>query len=95
MMRSSFLLLCVAAIAPAQFFPLQVGNQWIYRVSEGPVREVRVAEIVSSERIDAVEYFAYRGLFGETAQLRMNASNQLVQRNAVMPICPVSSWRSI
>lgn len=78
----SIVFLCAAAIAPAQFFPLQVGNQWIYRVSEGPVREVRVAEVVSSERIDDVEYFVYRGLFGETAQLRMTANNQLVQRNA-------------
>ncbi|MBM3757636.1 MAG: hypothetical protein FJW38_27100 [Acidobacteria bacterium] len=81
MLRST-VFLCAAAIAPAQFFPLQVGNQWIYRVGEGPVRDVRVAEVVSAEQIDGVEYFGYRGLFGEMPRLRVDKTNRLVQRNA-------------
>ncbi|MBM3784011.1 MAG: hypothetical protein FJW30_06590 [Acidobacteria bacterium] len=76
MMFNSFFLLV------AQFFPLQPGNQWIYRVDEGPVRDVRVAEITGVERFDETEYFLYRGLFGERASIRLNKQNQLVQRNA-------------
>jgi Intracellular proteinase inhibitor len=78
--------LCLLFLAPllayAQFFPLQPGNQWIYRVDDGPVRDVRVAEISGVEKFDDVEYFLYRDMFGEQTPIRLNKENQLVQRNA-------------
>ncbi len=76
------LLLLATGWARAQFFPLQPGNQWIYRVGEGPVRDVRIAEVTRAETIDGLEYFQYRGIQGGTALLRMTAANKLVRRNA-------------
>lgn len=67
-----------AGLLPAQYFPLQIGNQWIYRVDEGPVKDLRVAEVIRSERVDDKEYFVYRGIQGDTARLRITAENKLV-----------------
>ncbi|HEU0123680.1 MAG TPA: BsuPI-related putative proteinase inhibitor [Bryobacteraceae bacterium] len=78
----TYIWLLAAGIAQAQYFPLQVGNQWIYRVDEGPVKELRVAEVLRAETIDDKEYFVYRGISGDTAQLRLTDDNKLVQRNA-------------
>lgn len=77
-----FLWLLAAGLAHAQYFPLQVGNQWIYRVDEGPVKELRVAEILRAETVDDKEYFVYRGISGATARIRLTAENKLVQWNA-------------
>jgi hypothetical protein len=78
----SFLFLLAAGLAHAQYFPLQVGNQWIYRVDEGPVKELRVAEVLRAETVDEKEYFVYKGILGETARIRLTADNKLVQINA-------------
>ncbi|MFN0103566.1 MAG: BsuPI-related putative proteinase inhibitor [Bryobacteraceae bacterium] len=78
----TFLLLLATGLAHAQYFPLQVGNQWIYRVDEGPVKELRVTEILRAETIDEKEYFVYKGILGETAHVRLTAENKLVQLNA-------------
>ncbi len=78
----SFLFFLAAGIAQAQYFPLQVGNQWIYRVDEGPVRELRVAEVLRAETVDEKEYFHYRGIVGDVARIRLTAENKLVQLNA-------------
>lgn len=69
-------------MAYAQYFPLQVGNQWIYRVNDGPVRELRVAEVLRAETVDEKEYFVYKGIQGELSHLRVTSENKLVQRNA-------------
>lgn len=74
--------LLAAGVASAQYFPLQVGNQWIYRVDEGPVKDLKVAAIERSEKIDDKEYFVYRGIQGEIARIRMTDQNRLVQLNA-------------
>jgi len=78
----TLLFMLAAGLAQAQYFPLQVGNQWIYRVNEGPVRELRVAEILRTEIINEKEYFVYRGIHGDLARLRMTEDNKLVQANA-------------
>lgn len=80
-MRILFLLL-MANLAHAQYFPLEVGNQWIYRVDEGLVKDVWIAEILQSERLDGKEYFTYRGIQGETSRIRLTEDNRLVQWNA-------------
>lgn len=74
--------LLAAGLAQAQYFPLQVGNQWIYRVDEGPVKDLRVAEILRTETINEREYFVYKGILGDTARLRLTAENKLVHLNA-------------
>jgi len=78
----TFLFLLATGLAQAQYFPLQVGNQWIYRVDEGPVKELRVAEVLRAETVDEKEYFVYKGIFGETSRVRVTAENTLVQLNA-------------
>lgn len=78
----TFLFLLATGLAQAQYFPLQAGNQWIYRVDEGPVKELRVAEVLRAETIDEKEYFLYKGILGETARIRITAENKLVQLNA-------------
>ena len=79
-MRILFLLLATG-LAQAQYFPLQVGNQWIYRVDEGPVKDLRVAEVLRAEFVDEKEYFVYKGIFGETARVRVTPDNRLVHLN--------------
>lgn len=80
------LALCLLAFftcaLPAQYFPLAVGNQWIYRLDEGPVRDVRVASITGSETIGNTEWFRYSGIFGEPALIRLTSDNRLVARRA-------------
>lgn len=74
--------LLATGLAYAQYFPLEVGNQWIYRVDEGPVKEVRMAEVVGREAWNGREYFVYRGIQGEQSRIRLTANNELAQRNA-------------
>ena len=78
----TFLFLLATGLAQAQYFPLQAGNQWIYRLDEGPVKELRVAEVLRAETVDEKEYFVYKGILGETARVRVTAENKLVQLNA-------------
>ncbi|MBL8238555.1 MAG: hypothetical protein JNM66_14110 [Bryobacterales bacterium] len=80
-MRTTLLLLATG-LAQAQYFPLQTGNQWIYRVDEGPVKELRVAEVLRAETINEREYFVYKGIQGDQARVRLTAENRLVQLNA-------------
>lgn len=77
-----YLWLLAAGLAQAQYFPLQVGNQWIYRVDDGPVKELRIAEVVRSETVDDKEYFVYKGITGDSSRIRLTAENKLVQLNA-------------
>ncbi|MBI2685091.1 MAG: hypothetical protein HYX27_02155 [Acidobacteria bacterium] len=77
-----YMWLLAAGIASAQYFPLQVGNQWIYRVEEGPVKELRIAEILRAETVDDKEYFVYKGINGDNARIRFTSDNKLVQLNA-------------
>ena len=74
--------LLAAGFAQAQFFPLEVGNQWVYRVDAGPIKEVRVAEVLRTESAGDKEYFVYKGINGDTARLRLTPENKLVQWNA-------------
>jgi hypothetical protein len=62
----------------ADFFPLAVGNQWIYRTDGGLVKETVITEIRGIERSANREYFLYAGLGGELTRLRYNEAGQLV-----------------
>jgi hypothetical protein len=55
---------------PAQtFFPLQVGNSWVYRVVEGRVRNAQTIDVESRESIEGTEYFKVN-FFERTIYLR-------------------------
>jgi hypothetical protein len=79
-LRLAVLLLVAIGCLPAQYFPLAVGNQWIYRLEEGPVKDVRQAAITGVEAVGGQEWYRYSGLFGETALIRMTSDNRLVAR---------------
>lgn len=62
----------------AEYFPLAVGNQWIYRADGKLSKESVVAEIRGTEEVAGREYFVYRGIGGQTTRLRRNEGGQLV-----------------
>ncbi len=65
----------LASLASAQeYFPLAVGNQWIYRAG----KETVVTGIEGTEKIAGREYFSYQGITGERRSLRYNDRGQLV-----------------
>ncbi len=75
--------LLIAATLPGQdYFPLEVGNQWIYRIG-GSLSGVLtpstfVAEITGARVIDGKEYFQLTGMPGGTRLLRKNDAGTLV-----------------
>ena len=79
-MRRHILLLAAAAGLSAQspdYFPLHVGNQWVYRATGvaagGPV----VVDIPRSEVLNGRSYAVVRGLDPNEARLRMDADGTL------------------
>ena len=70
-------LFVTAGLAAAQnYFPLETGNQWIYRSGS----QTATAEVVRSETFDGHPYSLVRGFFGD-AWLRTNESGALVAFN--------------
>jgi hypothetical protein len=67
----------VCAFGQADYFPLQVGNQWIYRNPYG----VQTVEITRSQVIDGREYFFLRGAFGGDAWVRKADDGTVWQRD--------------
>ena len=67
--------LLLTALASAQdYFPLAVGNQWIYRAGKATI----VTGIEGVEKIGDREYFIYQGISGQRTRLRYNDRAQLV-----------------
>ena len=79
----SFLLLLALAPASAQpdYFPLQVGNQWIYRVS-GAAPGVATAEVVKAGSLNDRSYYLLRGIGGGETWVRMDESGTLYAYDA-------------
>lgn len=77
-MRTALFLMAALA-AQAQYFPLQVGNQWIYRVDNGPVKDLRIAEVIGVETVNEKEYFRYRDILGKVSRIRTTEADQLVE----------------
>lgn len=76
--RSFFVLFSLsAAFGQTEFFPLHVGNQWVYRgegrIASGPV----VVDIPRSEMINNREYYLVRNLGESDAWLRMEDDGTL------------------
>ena len=73
--------------AAAEYFPLAVGNQWVYRVEGAPGQETVVAAIRRTEEVAGQTYFVfesaiYEGVGGQNVRLRRNDQDQLVQLRA-------------
>jgi len=73
-----FALALVLPAAAAEYFPLAVGNQWIYRAEGALNKQTVVAEIRGTENVGGREYFVYQGVDGQTVRLRLNDEGQLV-----------------
>lgn len=81
MWTKAWLLLCLAAVLPAQqpdYFPLQIGNQWTYR-SNGPgPQQVFTVEIADSGTFDGQSYFLTKGFSAGDTWLRMSEDSRLL-----------------
>jgi hypothetical protein len=66
------------AFGQADYFPLQVGNQWIYRNPFG----VHTVEITRSQVFDSNEYFFLSGAFGGDAWVRKADDGTVWQRDS-------------
>ena len=66
----------LAVAAPGQdYFPLQPGNQWIYRSNN---RDLVTAEVVRAEKFEGRDYALLRGFFGGDVYVRQTAEGSLV-----------------
>lgn len=76
----SSILLATAGFAAAQpdYFPLQPGNQWIYRSSGSTGSEIRTVEVVRTATMAAGEYALVRGLWEGDLWLRMTPDGKLI-----------------
>lgn len=73
-MKLLSLVVLAAGLAAAQnYFPLEPGNQWIYRSGT----EIATAEVVRAETFEGRSYALVRGFFGD-AWLRTNEDGALV-----------------
>lgn len=78
--NSSLLLVLLGGIsfsATPDYFPLQVGNSWVYKVTQGRVQDTQVVEVTESRSLDGRIYYNVR-FFGRTAWLRMREDGTLV-----------------
>jgi hypothetical protein len=64
--------------AAAEYFPLAVGNQWIFHAESPLGRQTVVTEILAVEEVGGVPYFIYQDLDGRKVRLRLNEQGQLV-----------------
>lgn len=75
---SALLALAVSAFgADADYFPLQTGNQWVYRSAGRVGAESTTAEAAGTENIGGRQYTVVRGLTGADARLRMSPEGTL------------------
>jgi hypothetical protein len=62
---ASLFILASASLAAAQdYFPLQVGNQWVYRLTSGVGASSQVAEVTRTAAFGGRQYVFYSGLEG-------------------------------
>ena len=67
------------ACAAADYFPLQVGNQWIYLASGRIAGDPLVVEVTASRTINGADYWEVRGFPGTAAVwLRMTEDGRLL-----------------
>src|SRR5262245_48238040 len=62
--------------AQTEYFPLEVGNQWIYRSSFN-AEDVRAVSVAEKRIIDGREYSLLKGWFNGDVLVRMDSSGTL------------------
>lgn len=72
-----WLALVAASSAQTNYFPLHIGNQWVYRGGG----EVRAMDIARTQTFGGREYALLRGAFGGDAWLRMDGQGTLYAYN--------------
>jgi hypothetical protein len=75
--------LLLAATLPAfgadpDYFPLAVGNSWVYKVTEGRIPDVQTVEVTSTTSFDGRDYYAVK-FFERDAFLRMATDGTLFE----------------
>ncbi|MFB3829064.1 MAG: BsuPI-related putative proteinase inhibitor [Bryobacteraceae bacterium] len=76
-MRATLLLLALASLGAAQdYFPLQAGNQWVYRVSGRAAGDPLTVEVARTGEFSGQTYALVRGLAGD-AWLRTASDGSL------------------
>jgi hypothetical protein len=58
-----------ASAATPEYFPLQVGNSWVYKVTQGRLSKPGTVQVEAREPLDGREYFRVR-FFEDTLYLR-------------------------
>ncbi len=75
-------LFCLPALAvfgaDADYFPLMIGNSWVYRTTQATVPDVQTAEVTGTTFINSQNYFRVR-FFGRELLLRKDEKNILQQ----------------
>ena len=77
-------MLCCAGAAfgaDADYFPLAIGNSWVYRVTQGAFPEAQVVEVTGTTTADGRSYFRVN-FFGREALLRSTIDGTLVEYDA-------------
>jgi hypothetical protein len=67
--------LCAAA---PDYFPLQVGNSWVYRVTQGRMSAPGTVEVQARETLDGREYFRVKFFENEKLYLRNGADGSVL-----------------
>jgi hypothetical protein len=75
--------LLLAASLPAfgadpDYFPLAVGNSWVYKVTQGRLPDVETIEVTGTMRFNGRDYYAVK-FFGRDAFLRMATDGTLYE----------------
>ena len=80
---SLFLFFIGTALVPAQtaqYFPLEVGNSWVYRVTEGRIRDTKTVRVDGVENRQGNSYYRVE-FFGRTYLLRYADADTIVSLN--------------
>jgi len=75
---AAFLLSSPGFAQDADYFPLQVGNQWVYKVTGPAGSNPFTVEVAGTETIGGNEYFSVIGFPGHALLLRKNDDGTLV-----------------
>ncbi len=77
---STLLLTAAAALFGAEpdYFPLAVGNSWVYRVTEGRIPDAQVVEVSGTSAFDGRDYYRVQ-FFGRLVYLRTASDGTLYE----------------
>src|SRR5262249_59414114 len=69
-----------ARVTPADYFPLTVGNQWIYQQRGAGAGEPATVEVIGTAEYDGKTYYTLAGfIVGAPIQVRRTDAGDLVQ----------------